>query len=307
MKNDPILAALAQLDDLQIHTAEGRKQFSKALASKSNLVVKKAARIVGDAQEKEFAPQLADAFKRFLDKPAQDKGCVALTAMARALVALDYDDAAVFRSGMRHVQMEGTWGGSDDVASELRAVCAMGLANTRDPNKMRDLVELLADEQWPARAGAARAIAAVGSDAAALLLRLKILIGDRESDVISDCLVGLLDVDGAEALPLVESIANSRDEALRDAAILALGESRREDAIELLKARFERTADPSAKKCILLALASSRTESAIQHLIGLIRTGSAATADAATAAMSIHQGDARVREAIEAARAAREP
>jgi len=227
MKNDPILAALAQLDDLQIHTAEGRKQFSKALASKSNLVVKKAAGIVGDAQEKEFAPQLADAFKRFLDKPAQDKGCVALTAMARALVALDYDDAAVFRSGMRHVQMEGTWGGSDDVASELRAVCAMGLANTRDPNKMRDLVELLADEQWPARAGAARAIAAVGSDAAALLLRLKILIGDRESDVISDCLVGLLDVDGAEALPLVESIANSRDEALRDAAILALGESRR--------------------------------------------------------------------------------
>ena len=110
-------------------------------------------------------------------------------------------------------------------------------------------------------AGAARAIAAVGSDAAALLLRLKILIGDPEIGCNFRSSGRPLDVDGAEALPLVESIANSRDEALRDAAILALGESRREDAIELLKARFERTADPSAKKCILLALASSRTVS----------------------------------------------
>jgi len=308
MKNDPILTALDRLDELQIHTAEGRKQFEKALASKSNLVVKKAARIAGEAEQKDLAPHLATAFERFLATAKgapPDKGCVALTALARALVTLDYDDAALFRRGMKHVQMEGTWGGSDDVAAELRAVCAMGLANTRDPHKMRDLVNLLADEQWPARAGAARAIATVGSDASALLLRLKILTGDREPDVISDCLTGILDVDGAEALPLADSMANSRDEALRDAAILALGASRRADAIELLKGRFERTADPAAKKCILLALATSRTEAAIEYLIGLIRTGSPATAAAAAAAVSIHEGDTRIREAIEQARASR--
>ena len=86
----------------------------------------------------------------------------------------------------------------------------------------------------------------------------------------------------------------------------ALGASRRADAIELLKARFERTADPAAKKCILLALATSRTEAAIEYLIGLIRTGTAATAEAATAAVSIHQGDTRIREAIEQARNARD-
>ena len=306
MKNDPILATLEQFDGLRTDTAEGRKQFAKALASKSNLVVRKAARIVGESQEKELAPQIAAAFERFLGKgSAGDKGCVALTAMARALVNLDYDEAALFRRGMRHVQMEGTYGGSEDVAAELRAVCAMGLANTRDPHKLRDLVELLADAQWPARAGAARAIAAAGADAGALLLRLKILVGDREPEVISDCLVGLLDVDGAEALPLVGSVANSRDEPLRDAAILALGTSRRADAIEMLMARFERTADPAAKKCILLALASSRTEAALDYLINLIRTGSDGTADAAGEALSIHLGDERIRQAMEQARAER--
>jgi HEAT repeat protein len=306
MKNDPILAALSQLDDLQAHTPEGRKQFAKALASKSSLVVAKAARILGDNQASEFTEDLVNAFGRFLGKgAASDRGCAALTALARALFRLDCDDAALFRRGMKHVQMEGTWGGSEDVAAELRAVCGMGLANTRDPRRLRDLVELLADRQWPARAGAARAIAAVGSDAAALLLRLKILTGDREPEVISDCLTGLLDVEGAEALPLVESVADSRDEALRDAAILALGASRRADAIEVLKARFDRTADPAAKKCILLALASSRTEAAVEYMIGLIRTGTAATAEAAAEAMSIHRGDARIQAAIEEARAAR--
>jgi HEAT repeat protein len=302
MKNDPILAALDRLDELQIQTAEGRKQFEKALASKSNLVVKKAARVAGEAQQKELAPNLAAAFDRFLSTAKgapPDKGCVALTALARALVTLDYDDAPLFRRGMKHVQMEGTYGGSEDMAAELRAVCAMGLANTRDPHKLRDLVTLLADREWPARAGAARAIAAVGSDASALLLRLKILTGDREPEVISDCLTGILDVDGAEALPLVDSIANSRDEALRDGAILALGASRRADAIELLKAHFERTADPAIKECILLALATSRTEAAIEYLIGLIRSGTA------TAAVSILQSDSRIREAIEQAQSAR--
>ena len=104
---------------------------------------------------------------------------------------------------MRHVQMEPGWGGSSDTAVELRAVCAMGLASTTYPNKLRELVNLLVDREWQARAGAVRAIAAVGSDAAALLLRFKALSGDKEPEVLSECFSGLLAIEGAEALPLV--------------------------------------------------------------------------------------------------------
>jgi HEAT repeat protein len=147
-----------------------------------------------------------------------------------------------------------------------------------------------------------RAIATVGSEAAALLLRFKALIGDREPEVLSECVTGLLEVDGAEALPLAASLANSKDAEVREAAILALGASRRADAIEFLKERFGAVADRDTRKCILLALASSRTESAIDFLLELIRSGSDTVSALALSAMSIHAGDARLQEAVEQAR-----
>ncbi|MES1261642.1 MAG: HEAT repeat domain-containing protein, partial [Acidobacteriota bacterium] len=172
MKNDPIEGAIGRLDGVDAHSAEGKKQLRKALESKFSLVTAKAARIAGDALAMELAEALVSAFARLLARGSEaDKGCVALTDIARALVKLDHDDADLFRRGMKHIQMEGTWGGSVDVAPELRAVCAMGLANSRDPKKLQAMVELLADREWPARAGAARALAVVGSEAASLLLR----------------------------------------------------------------------------------------------------------------------------------------
>lgn len=307
MKNDPIQNALVALDEIHLDAPDAKKHFSKALASKSNLIAAKAARIVGDAQLTDLSSDLATAFNRFLEKGSVgDKGCLALTAIARALVKLDYDDADLFRRGMKHVQMEGVWGGSEDTAAELRAVCATGLANSRDARKLRAMVELLTDREWPARAGAVRAIATVGSEAAALLLRFKALIGDREPEVLSECLTGLLEVDGAEALPLAASLVDSKDAAVREAAILALGASRRADALEYLKEKFGAVADRDTRKCILLALAGSRTESALGYLLDLIRHGSETVSALAVSAMSIHAGDTRLREALAEATAGRD-
>jgi HEAT repeat protein len=258
MKNDPILTAIERLS---IADAAGLR---RGLESKSNLVAAKAAKLVGELLDHEFVLPLAAAFDRFLARG--DKGCTALTAIARTLVTLECDDAELFRKGVRRVQMEGTWGGSEDVAAELRAVCAMGLANTRDPNRVRDLVTLLADKEWTARGGAARALAAVGSDAAAAVLRFKVLTGDKEPEVFCDCLRGLIAVEGSEALPLAKKFLASRDEAIRDAAIHALGESRRGDAIELLKMSWRGTVDPAMKESIRLAIAAARTEAGMAFI-----------------------------------------
>jgi HEAT repeat protein len=265
MKNDPIVAALERLTGADPATA------AKELASKSNLVVAKAARIVGESLDSSHIPALAKAFLRFLDKG--DKGCAALIALARALVTLECDDADLFRQGIRHVQMEGTWGGSQDVAAELRAICAMGLANTRYPQKTRELVTLLADREWTARGGAAKALAAVGSEASAAVLRFKVLTGDEEPEVFCDCLHGLLALEGADALPLAERYLNSRDQPIRDAAIHALGECRREDAVELLKNLYNRTTDRETKEAILLTLRTSRTEAGMKF-VTFIESGS---------------------------------
>jgi HEAT repeat protein len=230
-----------------------------------------------------------------LAKPESDKGCIALHLISRALVQLDYDDADLYRRGMNHIQMEGTWGGSVDVAAEFRGVCAMGLANSRDPRKLQAMVELLADKEWPARAGAVKAIAVVGSEAASLLLRYKALTGDAEPDVLSDCLAGLLSVDGAEALPFVGRMAESRDRLVSEAALTALGASRRADAVELLKCRFAGVADGEWKKIIIRALAHARTEGAMDFLLETIRSASAPIA--ITAAAAVGPGNAVV-EAI---------
>jgi HEAT repeat protein len=306
MKNDPVQSALAALDDVPLRTAEGLKQMAKALASKSNLVVAKAARISGDAQWGEMTDGLVTAFDRFLKRGSElDKGCAALNAIARALYALDYDGVELYLAGMRHVQMEAGWGGSSDSAVELRSVCAMGLASTNYPNKLRELVNLLVDGEWQARAGAVRAIAAVGSETASLLLRLKALTGDKEPEVLADCFSGLLAVEGAEAVPLVTSFADGRNQEVREAAILALGASRRSDAIDWLKERFEGVAHLETRQCILLSLATSRTEAAVEFLLGLIRDGRAQTSAMAVSAMEVNRTDRRIQEEIEKAVRAR--
>jgi len=306
MKNDPVQSALAALDDVPLHTADGLKQMAKALASKSNLVAAKAARISGEAQWVELTVELVAAFDRFLKRGSEiDKGCVALNAIARALYALDYDGVELYLAGMRHVQMEPGWGGSSDTAVELRSVCAMGLASTTYPNKLRELVNLLVDPEWQARSGAVRAIAAVGSETASLLLRFKALTGDKEPDVLADCFSGLLDIEGAEAVPLVTSFAEGRNQEVREAAILALGASRRSDAIDWLKERFDGVAHPETRQCILLSLATSRTEAAIEFLLGVIHEGSAQTSAMAVSAMEVNRTDRRIQEEVEKAQRAR--
>ena len=130
-----------------------------------------------------------------------------------------------------------------------------------------------------------------------LLLRLKALLGDREPEVLSGCLIGLLDIDGADALPLAGSLARSRPE-VREAGDPGAGESWRNDAIDWLRQHFDEVADGETKKCILLSLASSRTEAAVDFLLELIRDGSAAAAELAFSAMSIHRDDPRLRDLI---------
>jgi HEAT repeat protein len=182
----------------------------------------------------------------------------------------------------------------------------MGLASTTYPHKMREFIDLLVDPEWQARSGAVRAIAAVGSETASLLLRFKALTGDKEPDVLADCFSGLLAVEGAEAVPLVTSFAEGRNQEVREAAILALGASRRSDAIDWLKERFEGLAHVETRQCILLSLATSRTEAAIEFLLGVIRDGSAQTSAMAVSAMDVNRTDRRIQEEVEKAVRARQ-
>ena len=141
---------------------------------------------------------MAAAFDRMMPRgAAADKACAAMIAIARALVQLEYDEPALFLRGIRHVQMEASWGPAIDTAAELREVCAMGLANSAYPHKLRELVPLLVDKEWRVRAGAIRATAVIGTEAASLLLRFKMLSGDQDPEVMSDCFTAVLSLEGS--------------------------------------------------------------------------------------------------------------
>ena len=302
-----------QLDRLaelrgQPPSPEGRAEAAKCLNSKMNLVAAKAARIAGEWQLADLTPELVAAFDRFMVKPeTTDKRCAAKIEILKALCKLEYSSPSVFRRGLQHIQMEPTWGGSVDTAAEVRALGAMGLAQTDYPEALEEILPLLLDPERDARIGALRAIAASGLPGGVLLLRLKALSGD-EPEVLGECFAALLRAAPAPSPEFVAKFLDHREEAVVEAAALALGDSRLESAFAVLRDALERTrALPLRRRTLLLAIALLRRENAIDYLLDLVQNGEVQTSADAVAALAMYEKDPNLQERLERARQSRIP
>jgi hypothetical protein len=299
---DPVEQAIDRLNALR-RTPDApvtMEELRGFIASKVNLVAAKAAGIAGDSRLAELIPDLVGAFQRFMTSPGKlDKGCAATTEIVGALYQMDYSEPEVYLKGIHHVQLESSFGRPVDTAAGLRARSALGLVRTRHPDALLEVVPLLVDAEPQARTGAVRALASVGGETVALLLRLKVLTGDPEPDVIGECFAGLLEAMPETSLPFVAEFVDSEDLAVSEAAILALGRSRRPEAFEILKQKWERTVRGPLRRALLLSMATARLDAAIQFLLSLLDTGSVQTAAEAVAALAIYRGDARIRLSVE--------
>lgn len=284
--------------------AERQSLLRAALSDKSSFAVAAAADLVHES-DPELAALLAPAFARFLVEPAQsDKGCAAKTAIARALERLDTPDDSVFRRGIVHVQPEPVFGGRQDTAVELRSVCAMGLARLLPRGAVSLLADLLADPERGARAAAARALGCSGQEAAVPLLRFKVRCGDADPLVLSECLTSLLQLEGTAALPFVQALLDPTDELRADAAALALGQSRRKEAIPLLRDYAE--LPPRIKRrTALVALAMLREPAATEYLLSIVHEGEPRQAVQAVEALAAHRYDAALHRRVAEVVAAR--
>jgi hypothetical protein len=307
-KSDPIERALDRLGELRhadapATVADEVRQF---LRNRSNLVVAKAAKVVRELQITTLIPELLGAFNKFMtDAPRLDKRCAATTEIVAALYELSYDEPEPYLAGLKHVQMEASFGPPVDEAAKLRAISAQGLVRTRYPDALAEVTQLLADREAVARIGAVRALAVNGGDAGVLLLRLKVLTGDSEPAVLGECFSGLLEASRDKLVPFVASYADSEDADVAQAAMLALGESRIPAAYEVLREKWSSTAAMPEKKILLASMAASKLDEAIAFLISLIETESIATAAAAVEALSIYRANDRVRKSVQAAVLAR--
>ena len=296
---DDKLAAIRELRG-QTLLPEQIAQLRKRIGDKSNLVVAAAAAIAGENTLAELAKDLEAAFDRFLVNPLKDdKLCRAKIAVVDALDRMEHQIPDVFLKAARHVQFEPVWGGSEDSAPPLRAAAVIALARAEGTHSLPVLVDALADPAKDVRIAAAVALGAVGSESAGLLLRFKVRIGDKDPDVFSECLLGLLTVDPKENLPIVSGFLDPGNAASCEAAALALGKSRLAEALDPLKECLERSHSREMRQHILLAVAILRRPAAIDYLIELVSTEPEPNAVEALSALGIYKDDPRLRARVE--------
>jgi hypothetical protein len=203
------------------------------------------------------------------------------------------------------VQLEASFGPPVDEAAKLRALSAQGLLRTRYPEAPSEVVPLLVDRESAARIGAVRGLAANGGETGALLLRLKVLTGDTEPAVLGDCFSGLLVSAPDKSVGFVARYLDAEDDAVAEAAMLALGESRLSPAYEALREKWERSVGSPARKTLLGAMASSRLDDAVTFLVRLVESSNVQTAGDAIEALTIYRHSERVTNMVREAIAAR--
>ena len=307
-KSDPIERALDRLGELRTPepSEAAAEEIRGFLRHRSNLVVAKAAKVARELRIAALLPDMLSVFEKLMrDAPRLDKRCAAVTELATAFYELDCDEPAAYLQGLKHVQMEASFGPPVDEAAELRAVCAQGLLRTRYGEALTEVVPLLVDREPAARVGAVRALAANGGEAGALLLRLKALTGDKESAVLAECFAGLLRSSGDKSVGFVARYLDSNDDAVAEAATLALGESRLSAAYDALHEKWERSVGSPLRMTLLVAMAAARLEVAVQFLISLVKTANVQTAGDAMEALSIYRHSERVAERVREAVSAR--
>lgn len=269
----------------------------KALRGSQNVLVGKAAKMVGELGRHDLAAEMIETFDRCLERPVEvDPGCHAKNNIAKSLLELDHGALDLFSRGMRHVQLEGSWGGPVDTAVELRANCALGFS--QGGGAALDLLPLLLDAGLPVRLAAVRGLGATGTPAAEAALRLQALRGDPELEVITECVAELLHMSPRGSLDFVEELLSGADPERKSAIALGLGESRLEGAVEILMRLLDEAYEADLRRTLLLALVTSRSEEALALLVAMVGGEDSRSASEALEALGVLRGEEKLRRRV---------
>ncbi len=254
------------------------EQLRKALTHRNNFLVAKAAKLVADAELTALLPDVLAAYDRFfIDAAKSDPKCWAKDALSKALVKLEYRSKDAYLRGMRHHQLEASWGPAVDSAGALRATCAHALVDCpgiSDAELLAALLEPLTDSDKTVRMEAARAIAQVGGVSAALILRLRAMLGpnprdEGEPEVLGAVYSALLSLEGERAVALVSGYLEAGDDLAAEAAF-ALADLRTPEALAVLIGRHNAGADTWFGSVLLNAIALTRLPQAFDYLIAIV-------------------------------------
>lgn len=277
---------LAALDALRHQPPEDVVEpLRKALANRNNLIVAKAADLVRQFQLTQLTPEVLTAFDRFFEDPVKtDPQCWAKNSLSRTLAQFDHSDAELFLRGMKHIQLEPSYGGASDSAGTLRATCALALVqcrSLREPELLSHLLELVNDKDKSVRVEVLHAIEQVNSTSASLLLRERAKLSphlhpklqDDEPEALGACFGGILRIEGPSAIPWVARFLAEGDDAAAEAA-LAIAGTHSAQGFEVLRDRFSHSRDPWFSSVLLSAIALTRQDAALEFLFDQVRADS---------------------------------
>jgi HEAT repeat protein len=292
------LAAIRAIKN-QEPAASDAAELKRHIGDRSNLVVAAAATLAGERALLELAADMESAFDRFVIDPIKnDKLCRAKIAIVQALDKIEHLRRDIFEKAARFIQSEPAFGGAVDTAVPLRGAALFALARIGGTDYHCLLVDALTDPEKDVRIAAAQALQYVGSEAAALVLRLKARLGDGEADVLSECLSGLITIAPEANLDFVSEFLNPLAPDQCEAAALALGKTKLPGALEALKACWQKSYQQALRDQILLAISMMRLPAAIDFLLELVVSDSEASALSAMTALKFHRYDQKLCERL---------
>jgi HEAT repeat protein len=285
------------------HAPTARAALLKALRDRSNLVVAAALQVIYEHELPGFEHAMRAAFEHAMIDPVRnDPSCRSKAGVVKALDVLREPADDLFLAGIRHVQPEPVWGGSQDSAVNLRGMCATALVNRNHPDLMIELGRLLADPERDARRAAADAIAQSGNAQTGVpLLILRIRVSEPEPEVLGACFAALLSLDAERTFAFVVDHLRARDPLVVESAAIALGQERPSGALAALCELAERSFG-DLRRVGLLAIAMLRSEAAWEYLLEHVANGSPPLARDAIEALAVYRElpslAERVRDAV---------
>ena len=299
----PILEKLAAIAALEKAPAspDTTRALCAWLADPQNVVVARAAEAIAACRLFAAVPALQAAFMRLINasQPATvDKTCRAKEALVVALDELRLDDPAPYLRGIRHVQFEPVYGGRVDTAGTLRGHCAIALARLRHADAHLALAPLLFDTEVPTRVATIKALAYLGGRASEAMLRMLVAAGEEHPDVLIECFAALLQLDADRSLLFLADCLHAPRRPQVEQAALAIGQSRLDEAVPILRACWETNTDFTLRKPLLFALALTRAEEAFALLLTIMRDADLTTSLLACDALALFGIDRRYRERI---------
>ena len=102
-----------------------------------------------------------------------------------------------------------------------------------------------------------------------------------------ECFSALLAIAPEPSIPFVAAYAHSQNPSVCEEAMLALGESRKPAAFQILKRKWEGELSRPLKKTLLLAIATLRLDTAIDFLLSLLDAENLETASQIISALAI--------------------